>query len=110
MESNGFPMCIHVSSATQKLLHDVGEWQYFGCREIKGSTLPCLPCTQQHTFPFSLHVQGLARVLCPAVHAVAAARLIPSVGFSSFAASEPDGAVGNEGHPEWWWSARKHVC
>ena len=25
MESNGFPMCIHVSSATQKLLHDVGE-------------------------------------------------------------------------------------
>ncbi len=38
MESNGFPMCIHVSSATQKLLHNVGEWQYFGCREIKGST------------------------------------------------------------------------
>ena len=37
MESNGFPMCIHVSSATQKLLEDVGEWQYFGCREIKGA-------------------------------------------------------------------------
>ena len=40
MESNGFPMCIHVSSATQKLLQDVGEWQYFGCREIKGTAAP----------------------------------------------------------------------
>ena len=36
MESNGFPMCIHVSSATQKLLHAVADWHYFGCREIKG--------------------------------------------------------------------------
>jgi hypothetical protein len=62
MESNGFPMCIHVSSATQKLLHDVGEWQYFGCREIKGSNLPLSTRMLQGSAGlFSRHAEGISK-------------------------------------------------
>jgi hypothetical protein len=36
MESNGFPMCVHVSGATKELLHDVAAWVQYGVRDIKG--------------------------------------------------------------------------
>lgn len=36
MESNGFPMCIHVSSATKILLEDECDWIEYGSRQIKG--------------------------------------------------------------------------
>ncbi len=39
MESNGFPMCIHISKPTMELLAPYEEWLEFGSKEIKGSLL-----------------------------------------------------------------------
>ena len=36
MESNGFPMCIHVSKPTMELLSPYEEWLEYGNKEIKG--------------------------------------------------------------------------
>jgi hypothetical protein len=36
MESNGFPMCIHISKPTMELLSPYEEWLEFGSKEIKG--------------------------------------------------------------------------
>ena len=38
MESNGFPMCIHVSEPTMELLDDYEDWIQYGSREIKGAS------------------------------------------------------------------------
>ena len=40
MESNGFPMCIHVSEPTMALLRDAADWCQYGVREIKGQPPP----------------------------------------------------------------------
>ena len=37
MESSGFPMCVHVSDATQKQLGNSMEWITVGTRQIKGA-------------------------------------------------------------------------
>ena len=38
MESNGYPMCIHVTAATRALLaDDPAAWADYGCRYIKGA-------------------------------------------------------------------------
>lgn len=39
MESNGFPMCVHVSVDTMQLLHDCFDFEGLGPREIKGKGL-----------------------------------------------------------------------
>ena len=36
MESNGFPMCIHVSAATHALIEKAATWHRIRLREIKG--------------------------------------------------------------------------
>ena len=36
MESNGFPMCIHVSQSTMELLKSCADWLEFGTKDIKG--------------------------------------------------------------------------
>ena len=74
MESNGFPMCIHVSEATRTILQDV-EWVYFGHREIKGPQF--LSLSLSLSLARSLCVRSRARSPSPTRALAPSHRLLP---------------------------------